>query len=147
VAENAWAAAATRPTFTAGSAWSAFGAVAPDDAVLPERELLARWKPVASARDAAGFANARWAAVAAAAAAAGDTSGIDCVSVRSVAGVSAPAPTRVRSSGLDAKYLLRKTSALSVVRSERMTFIDSLVKEGEKRILFVFREVGKRHLF
>ena len=73
------------------------------DAVLPERELLARWKPDASARDVAGFANARWAAVATAAAAAGDI-----VSVRSVAGVSALAPTRVRSSGLDAKYLVRK---------------------------------------
>jgi hypothetical protein len=128
VAENACAAAATRPKFTAGACSPSFAvalragggrisgkAAAATDAAdaaaaalfplapdppLPALVLLAaRLSPAASARDVAGLDSARWAAVMAAVAAAAG-----CVSVES--GSPAP-PTRERRSGLDAKYLER----------------------------------------
>jgi len=80
--------------------------------------LPARWKPDARARDVAGFARARWAAEKAAAAGIGD-----CISALSELEVVPPA--RARRSGLDVKYSSRR---------------------AKKRIFFVGREIGERHL-
>jgi len=79
--------------------------------------LPARWMPAARARDVAGFARARCAAEKAAAAGIGD-----CMSAPSEAEVG---PTRARRSGLDVKYSSRR---------------------AKKRIFFVGREIGERHL-
>lgn len=105
--ENACAAAATRPKFMdgAGSLSTAVDDADLDDMTdgndtveeaFPDTALLARWMPDAKARDAAGFARARCAAVKAAAAGTAGTD--DCVSAPSES-------TRARRSGLDAKYL------------------------------------------
>ena len=76
------------------------------DEVAAAAALPARWMPAARARDVAGFASARWAAVMAAAAGIGD-----CIIsaappvVSEVVEVVVGPPTRARRSGLDVKYL------------------------------------------
>lgn len=117
-AENACAAAATRPKFMDGAGSLS---VATDDADLdgtmgggdpveeafPDTALPARCMPAVRARDVAGFARARCAAVKAAAAA--GAAGIDdCISAPSPV-----PPTRARRSGLEAKYSSRRAKNAS----------------------------------
>lgn len=127
-AENACAAAATRPKFIGGAAAVSLSTAVDDDDldvgmgggdVVDEATtaLPARWKPAArarwlagfvSARWAAGFARARWAAVKAAAAGIGD-----CISkALSEVEVLGP-PTRARRSGLEVKYSSRRAKNAS----------------------------------
>ena len=94
--EKACAAAATRPKFIEGGADAPLSVDGGGDPVDEAATALpARWMPAARARDVAGFAKARCAAVKAAAA---------CTSVPSEAEVG---PARERRSGLDVKYLWR----------------------------------------
>jgi hypothetical protein len=110
-AENACAAAATRPTFTAGGAWPLLLPAAAVDPLL----LLTRLIPVASMRDAAaGFAiTARCAAAVMAVPAAPAPAMVEAeggpMSIRVRSWPTPAPPTRERRSGLEVKYLQERT--------------------------------------